>query len=99
MISEDTQTTGARTGLAAVMKGFPEHNAALQRLFLANPSFQSLCGDYADCLAALKHWEQSNAKEAPDMRGAYVDLLGELEQEVRQYLEYEEASGFSPGKR
>ncbi len=99
MTSEDTQTIGARIGLAAVMKGFPEHNAALQFLFQANRSFQSLCEDYADCLAALKHWEQSTAKEAPDMCGAYADLLGELEQEVRQYLEHEEASGCAPKKR
>jgi len=65
----------------------------LQRLFRGNPSFQSLCEDYRDCLAALQQWEQSTSEEAPALAGAYAELLGELEQEVRQFLEDEMTSG------
>ena len=65
----------------------------MQRLFRGNPSFQSLCEDYRDCLAALQQWEQSTSEEAPDLTGAYAELLGELEQEVRQFLEDEMTSG------
>jgi hypothetical protein len=59
----------------------------LQRLFRDNVSFQSLCEDYRDCLAALQYWEQSTSGEASALAGAYAELLGELEQEVRQFLE------------
>ena len=93
MTSKDTPTLVERARLIAVLKRFPEERAALQRLFRGNPSFQSLCEDYRDCLAALQQWEQSTSEEAPALAGAYAELLGELEQEVRQFLEAEMTSG------
>jgi len=89
MNPDGIQTNDDRTGLIRVIERFPEDREALQRLFRGSGSFQSLCDDYGDCLAGLKNWEQSTAKEAPTMRGAYADLLQELEQEVRQYLKVE----------
>jgi len=93
MTSEGAPTFAERARLLSVMKRFPEARAALQRLFRGNPSFQSLCDDYRDCLAALQHWLQSSSVEAPDLARAYAELLGELEQEVRQFLEDELTSG------
>ncbi len=92
MAIEGFASTGERAGFFAVLERFPQQKAALQRLFRESPSFRSLCGDYKDCLGGLKSWQQSTATEASDMRGAYADLLQELEQEVRQYLEGEAAA-------
>jgi hypothetical protein len=78
------------------LKLFPEERAALQRLFRESSSFQSLCDDYLDCLAALRYWEQSASGEAPALAKAYAELLGELELEVREYLEQELSPGLKP---
>ncbi len=87
MTTKGTLTLAGRARLLPVLKRFPEARAALRRLFRNSPSFQSLCEDYRDCLAALQYWEQSPSGEAPTMARTYSELLGELEQEVRQFLE------------
>lgn len=69
----------------------------MRRLFQESLSFQSLCNDYRECLAALQNWQQSTSEEAPDWRDEYANLLWELEQEVRQYLANQAA--FSTGPR
>jgi hypothetical protein len=92
MTSEGTLNFAERARLLPVLKRFPQERAALQRLFRENSSFQSLCDDYRDCLAAWQSWEQSTSEEAPALAGAYMELLGELEQEVRQFLEDERVS-------
>jgi hypothetical protein len=78
--------------LALLLKKSPEAAAKFQVLIQENPSFQSLCEDYRDCLAALEHWQAATSEEAPEVVQSYVELLQELEQEVRQYLEDETAS-------
>ena len=98
MNPKGTPTLAQRARLLPILKRFPEARAALQRLFRYNPSFQSLCDDYRDCLAAWQHWEQSTSGEAPALARAYVELLGELEQEVRQYLEQEQGPNLKPCK-
>jgi hypothetical protein len=86
MASKGTPTLAERARLLPLLRRFPKARAALQSLFRDNPSFQSLCEDYRDCLAALQYWEQSTSGDAPALAGAYAELLGELEQEVRQFL-------------
>ena len=78
--------------LALLLKKSSEAAAKFQVLIQENPSFQSLCEDYRDCLAALEHWQAATSTEAPEVVQSYVELLQELEQEVRQYLEDETAS-------
>jgi hypothetical protein len=97
MSPEDIQAKSAGAGLSLIMARFPEEGLALCRLFKKSPSFQSLCNDYRECLAALQNWQQSTAEEAPAWRTEYAHLLRELEQEVRQYLENQAA--FSTGPR
>jgi hypothetical protein len=92
MASEGIRTLAERVRLLPILKRFPEERATLQRLFRESSSFQSLCDDYRDCLAALKYWEQSTSGEAPGLAGVYAELLGELAQEVRQFLEDDRAS-------
>ena len=92
MTPKGTPTLAERARLLPVLKRFPEARAALRRLFRDSASFQSLCEDYRDCLAALQYWEQSISGEAPALAGAYAELLRELEQEVRQFLEDDKTS-------
>jgi hypothetical protein len=79
--------------LAGVLEKFPEAGAKIRQLFQENSSFQSLCEDYRDCLAAWQHWRQAISEEAPALCQSYAKLLRELDQEIRDYLEHEEASG------
>jgi hypothetical protein len=97
MNPEDMQAKSAGAGLSLIMDRFPEERQALCRLFQESLSFQSLCNDYRECLAALQNWQQSNSEEAPAWLDEYAHLLLELEQEVRQYLENQAA--FSTGPR
>jgi hypothetical protein len=95
MDPEDIQAKSAAGGLSMIMDRFPEEEPALRRLFKKSLSFQTLCNDYRECLAALQNWQQSSLEEAPAWRAEYAQLLLELEQEVRQYLE--KPAAFSTG--
>jgi hypothetical protein len=77
--------------LASVLENFPEAVVRIRELFQQNPSFQSLCEDYRECLATWRHWRQAISEQAPAYCKIYAELLQELEQEVRQYLESGEA--------
>jgi len=77
--------------LATVLENFPEALARIRELFLRSPDFQSLCEDYRECLANWRHWRQAASEQAPDYLKIYAELLQELEQEVRQFLEPGEA--------
>ena len=74
---------------------FPEAAAKIRQFFRQSPSFQSLCEDYRDCLAAWELWRRAAPGEAQAVCQSYAELLRELEEEVRQYLEHEEVSGSS----
>lgn len=88
--------TSPKAALALVLKNFPEAPARIRELFLQSPSFQSLCEDYRDCLTAWQYWRQAASEDAPALYQSYAELLKELEQEVRQYLENEQAPGPKP---
>ncbi len=77
--------------LASVLENFPEAVARIRELFQQSPDFQSLCEDYRECLANWRHWRQADSEQAPDYCKIYAELLKELEQEVRQSLEPDEA--------
>jgi hypothetical protein len=96
MDPENMQPRSAGAGLSLIMKRFSEERSALRRLFEESLSFQSLCDDYQECLAELQNWQQSTSEEAPAWRDEYAQLLLELEQEVRQYLENDAAFSLGP---
>jgi hypothetical protein len=75
--------------LAPILEKFLEARVKIQHLFCESPSFQSLCEDYRDCLAAWRYWRQSASEDAPALCQSYAELLKELEQEIREYLEQE----------
>lgn len=87
----DRQNYIRESTLAPLLEKFPEAAAMIRQLFQRSPAFKSLCADYRDCLAAWRHWRQAASGEAPALCRSYAELLGELEEEVRQYLEREEA--------
>jgi hypothetical protein len=90
MTLENTQASGAKAGLVELVERFPGHHAVLHHLFQESDSFQSLCEDYHDCLFAWHYWRQATSEQAPAVFQSYADLLRELEEDVRQYLELEE---------
>jgi hypothetical protein len=93
MTPADWEYVPPKAALASVLEKFPETPARIRELFQQNPSFQSLCEDYRDCLAAWQYWRQAASESAPALCQSYDELLHELEQEVRQYLETEQAPG------
>jgi hypothetical protein len=98
MNPEDDQTEFAGTGPLLIVERFPEEGLAWRRLFQESLSFQSLCNAYLECCAALGDRQQSTAEEAPVWGAEYTQLLMELEQEVRQYLENQAALSTGPRK-
>jgi hypothetical protein len=87
-----------KAALASVLENFPEAAARIRELFQQSSSFQSLCEDHRDCLAAWHYWRQAASEEAPALCQSYAELLQELEQEVRQYLEQGEGPESMSGK-
>jgi hypothetical protein len=79
------------TALSPILEKFPGAEVKIRQLFQLSPSFQSLCEDYQDCLAAWRHWRRATSEDAPALCQSYAELLQELDQEVRDYLEHEYA--------
>jgi hypothetical protein len=96
MTPADRENTLPKAALTSVLEQFPEAALRIQKLFLQSPSFQSLCEDYYDSLAAWQYWRQAASEDAPALCQSYAELLEELGQEVRQYLEQEQAPGSKP---
>ena len=93
MTPADRKYAPPKAALALALEKFPEAAAIIRELVQQSPSFQSLCEDYRDCLAAWQYWRQATSEEAPALCQPYAELLQELEQEVRQYLDDEITSG------
>ena len=57
-----------------IIKRFPEHELAIERLVRKNEGFRSMCEDYAVGVAALRRWERASDPEArgEDRRAARV---------------------------
>lgn len=91
MTTDGHKDAPQNAALASVLENFPEAVAKIRELFLQSPDFQSLCEDYRECLANLRHWQQAASEQASGYGKIYTELLQELELEVQQYLEPDEA--------
>jgi hypothetical protein len=70
---------------------FPASAAIVRRLYLSNEHFRSICQDLALSISELRRFEARNdAHLRPEVED-YRKLLGELELELREYLEAAEA--------
>ena len=96
MTPADRKYAPPKAALALALEKFPEAVAKIWDLFQRSYSFQSLCEDYRDCVAAWQYWQQAASEDAPALCQSYAELLHELDQEVRQYLEQEQAPGSKP---
>ncbi len=96
MTPADLRYAPPKAALASVLERFPDAAARIRELFHYSPSFQSLCEDYRDCLAAWQYWRHATSEDAPALYQSYAELLQELEQEVRQYLAPEQVPGSKP---
>ena len=93
MVTVKGDNAAPEVSLAPVLAKFPEAAVKIQELFQQSSSFRSLCEDYRDCLGACQYWRQAASDEAPALYQSFTELLQELEQEIRQYLEQEQTPG------
>jgi hypothetical protein len=73
--------------LGLVLDVFPNADKLICRLYAKNSEFRLLCRDYADALVAIQIWQRSIKTEAPQRVMEYQSLVGELQKDIRQYLE------------
>jgi uncharacterized protein YozE (UPF0346 family) len=73
-------------GLFLIMQRYPAQKDALRRMYLSNPSFQTLCEDYEKCSQALEHWTRSGHGLAPKRSSDYQELLQGLEREIEEFM-------------
>lgn len=73
--------------LTLIRTSFPDRGEFIEHTFRQNESFQSVCEDYRECIAVLERWKQRETAEAPLRRQEYAELLVELDQEIRIWLE------------
>ena len=73
--------------LRNVLNVFPDTDELIHRLYARDDDFKLLCRDYADALEAIQTWRQSVNTEAPKRVFEYQSLVGELQKDIRQYLE------------
>jgi hypothetical protein len=70
-----------------VIKRFPEHELAIERLVRTSESFRSMCDDYAVGVEALRRWERTaDPKRAVRIAELHASLA-ELEEEMLEALE------------
>jgi uncharacterized protein YdcH (DUF465 family) len=65
---------------------FPQHASTIRRLQARDPTFRSICDDYAEVQRALRHWEAVGGA-ASERVAEYRQSLQELEAEALAILE------------
>ena len=80
------------SALASLKERFRGKDSIIDRAFERSASFRSLCAEYASCVAALEHWQGSDAGESRARAAEYEQLVGHLTREVEEYLRNAEAT-------
>jgi hypothetical protein len=76
-----------QTGLARAVARFPEAEARMRTLALADPAFREVCEEYALAQQSLARFEaRPDAAERPEI-GDYRTVIAELEGEIARFLE------------
>jgi len=63
----------------------------IEKLYKSDDTFRSIYKDYQTYLDALQFWKQSSSVDAAARRSEYIQLVGELEKELMQYLNKSES--------
>jgi hypothetical protein len=72
-----------------VIRRFPQHELAIQRLIRTSESFCSMCDDYAVGVEALRRWERASDLKRAARIAELRESLAELEAEMLEVLEQE----------
>lgn len=77
------------TTLSMIQTRFPGRERPIARAYAENRSFRELCDDYRKCDSAVDRWQRQQGKgnEAASRRQEYVELLEELDLEIRTWLD------------
>jgi hypothetical protein len=75
-----------------IIKRFPEHELAIERLVRKNEDFRSMCEDYAVGVEALRRWERATDPKRSARIAELRESLAELEEEMLEELKQEAAS-------
>jgi hypothetical protein len=75
-----------------VIKRFPEHELAIERLARKSESFRSMCEDYAVGVEALLRWEHATDPKRSARIEELRESLAELEEEMLEELKQAAAS-------
>lgn len=67
----------------SILARFPEREFEVHRRFRQDPRFRSVCADYEEAAAALRHWQ---AVQLQHRVAEYRSFLGELEAEILAHL-------------
>jgi hypothetical protein len=70
-----------------VIKRFPDHELAIERLAHSSKTLRSTCRDYAVGVEALGRWERATDPTRAVSIAELGDSLADLERGIRQMLE------------
>lgn len=70
-----------------IQRAFPGHGALIERGLREHPTFRELCDDYRRCAIALEDRKGRACAGNSDRVCEYEQLLAELADEVRGWLE------------
>lgn len=70
----------------AIVARFPEREFEIRQRCVRDPEFRSVCADYEEAAAALRHWRKA-ATEGDQRAEEYQSLLEELGAEILAQLD------------
>ena len=71
----------------AAVRRFPARQAAIEALAARDEGFRSLCADFAEAEATLRHWEEGAASPARErLCSEYRQFVQELADEIEAAL-------------
>lgn len=81
--------------IRSIVARFPQRELEIRRRCARDTRFRSVCVDYEEAAAALRHWQQVSGAEEEKVE-EYRSFLGELEAEILAHLERAASGGRRP---
>lgn len=85
--------TAAMKEIHSILVRFPRREFEIRKRCAADAHFKSVCADYEEAAAALRHWKAAS-RTGNDKVAEYENFLGELETEILVLLD---RPGHPPG--
>lgn len=80
-----------------IQRAFPDHGELIERGLLESPTFRELCDDYRRCAIALNDRKRRSRGGNAERVCEYEQLLAELAEEIRGWLEALSQGRVRPG--